>query len=228
MKIKALITGASGMVGHGILLECLDSPEVESVLVVNRRSIGITHKKLKEIIVQDFFALSGIENELSGYNACFFSLGISSAGLGETEYNRITYDLTMNFAKTVLQKNDDLTFCYVSGLGTDSSEKGRTMWARVKGKTENALLKMPFKAAYMFRPGYIQPMKGVKSRTCIYQFMYNVFGFLFPIWNALFPNFVTTTERVGQAMLNVVRENPGSQILETRDINRIASKEIPS
>jgi putative NADH-flavin reductase len=160
MKIKTIITGATGMVGEGVLHECLLHPEVESVLVINRNPCGVKHEKLKEIIQKDFFNLSPIENQLEAYNACYFCAGVSSMGKSEEEYNRLTYDLTLNFANTLLKHNSDMTFCYVSGVGTDSTEKGRSMWTRVKGKTENDLLKHPFKAAYVFRPGYIQPTNG--------------------------------------------------------------------
>ena len=155
MKIKTIITGSTGMVGEGVLHECLQHPDVESVLVINRKPCGIIHDKLKEIILKDFFDLSQIENQLSGYNTCYFCAGVSSVGKKEDEYKRITYDLTMNFAKTLLRLNPEMVFTYVSGVGTDNTEKGRSMWGRVKGKTENDLLKLPFKAAYMFRPGYI-------------------------------------------------------------------------
>ena len=161
MKIKAIITGSTGMVGKGVLLECLESPHVESVLVINRHSVDLKHEKLKEIIHTDFQDLSAIEEQLTGYNTCYFCLGVSAAGMSEKDYSRITYDLTLNFAQTLLKLNPELTFCYISGAGTDSSEKGRMMWARVKGKTENALLALPFKAAYMLRPAFIQPMKDI-------------------------------------------------------------------
>ena len=163
MKIKAIITGATGMVGEGVLHECLLSPDVESVLVINRRPCGVSHSKLKEIIHKDFFDLSPIKDQLKHYNACYFCAGISSVGKKEDEYTRITYDLTMNFAKTLVELYPDMTFTYISGLGTDSTEKGKIMWARVKGKTENDLMKLPFKASYMFRPGFIQPTKSLKN-----------------------------------------------------------------
>jgi len=210
------------MVGKGVLLECLESSLVESVLVVNRKSIDIKHDKLKEIIHSDFFDLSAVESELTGYNACFFCLGVSSAGLSEQDYHRLTYDLTLHFAKTVSDLNEDMTFCYVSGAGADSTEKGRSMWARVKGKTENALMKFPFKTAFMFRPAYIQPMKGVKSKTRLYQIVYDVFGFLYPVWKVLFPKSVTSTELLGLAMIKAVNEGYDHQILETKQINQLA------
>ena len=181
MKIKAIITGVTGMVGEGVLHECLNHPDVESVLVINRKPCGVKHKKLKEIIHTNFFDLSSIENQLTGYNACYFCAGVSSMGKKEDEYKRITYDLTLNFAKVLLKLNPDMTFCYVSGSGTDSTEKGKLMWARVKGKTENDLLKLPFKDAYMFRPGYIQPTKGLKNTYKIYK----VLSPFFPIFEKI-------------------------------------------
>ncbi len=211
------------MVGKGVLLECLESPLVESVLIINRKSIDVKHEKLREIIQSDFFDLTAIETELTGYNACFFCLGVPSAGLSEQDYHRLTYDLTLNFAKTVSTLNENMTFCYVSGVGADSSEKGRVMWARVRGKTENALMQLPFKAIFVFRPAYIQPMKGVKSKTWSYQIIYDIFGFLYPMWKLLFPKHVTTTELLGRAMINSVREAPDTQILETTHINQLAS-----
>ena len=175
MKINAIITGATGMVGEGVLHECLIHADVESVLVINRKPGGVKHEKLKEIVHKDFFDLTQIENQLAGYNACYFCAGVSSMGKSEQEYKRITYDLTLNFAKTLLKLNPDLTFCYVSGVGTDSTEKGRNMWARVKGKTENDLMKLPFKDAYMFRPGYIQPTKRIEE--CL-QSLQNIYALL--------------------------------------------------
>jgi len=220
--IKAIITGSTGMVGKGTLLECLDSPKVESILVINREPVGVQHEKLREVIHSDFFDLSSIENELSGYNACFFCLGVSSAGLSEEKYHKLTYDLTLNFAKTVLKLNPEMTFCYVSGTGTDSTEKGNTMWARVKGKAENALLAMPFKSAYMFRPGYIQPLRGIKSKTALYNASYLITTPFYPLLKRLFPKFITNTELVGKAMINVVLNGYDKVHLENEDINRLA------
>ena len=169
MKIKAIITGATGMVGEGVLYECLNHPDVESVLVINRRSCHTIHPKLKEIIHENFFNFSSIEEQLSGYNACFFCLGVSSVGMNEEKYTKVTYDLTLGFAGTLARLNPEMTFCYVSGAATDSSEKGKMMWARVKGKTENDLMKLPFKRAYMFRPGFMQPTKGLKNANKMYK-----------------------------------------------------------
>jgi len=220
MKIKALITGSTGMVGKGLLLECLDNEHVESVRVINRQPLGIEHPKLKEIIHQDMFDLSAIKEQLTGCNTCYFCLGITSAGMSEKDYNRITFELTTSFAKTFLEQNPESTFCYVSGAGTDSSAKGRSMWARVKGKTENTLLNMGFKAAYMFRPGYIQPMKSIRSKTKIYNFLY---FFTKPFYFLLksMPAFVTSTERLGQAMIKTVLDGYDKSVLESRDINEV-------
>jgi len=220
MKIKTIITGVTGMVGEGVLHECLLHPEVESVLVINRKPCGVKHKKLKEIIHKDFSDLSSIENQLSGYNACYFCAGVSSVGKKEDEYKRITYDLTINFADTLVKLNPDMTFCYVSGVGTDSTEKGRSMWARVKGKTENDLLKLGFKDAYMFRPGYIQPTKGLKNSYKIYK----IFAPFYPVLKTLFPKYVVSLEEIGQAMINVTLDGSEKKILECKDISHLTKQ----
>ncbi len=220
MKVKAIITGATGMVGEGVLHECLKHPDVESVLVINRKPCGLQHNKLKEIIHEDFFDLSQIEDQLTGYNACFFCAGVSSFGKKEDEYKRITYDLTIHFAGVLAKQNPGMTFCYVSGSGTDSTERGRVMWARIKGKTENDLLKLPFKSAYMFRPGYIQPTKGLKN---IYK-IYKVFAPFYPFWEFLFPKYVVTLEEVGLAMINAVLKGYDRKILECVDIKKAANQ----
>lgn len=213
MKIQAIITGVTGMVGEGVLHECLLHPDVEKVLVINRKPCGVKHEKLKEIIHKDFFDLSSIENQLNGYNACYFCAGVSSMGKSEQEYRRITYDLTLNFADTLLKLNPEMTFCYVSGLGTDSSVKGKTMWARVKGKTENDLLKLPFKDAYMFRPGYIQPTKGLKNAYKAYK----IFAPFYPVIKLLFSKYSTTLREIGLAMINVSLYGSEKKVLECRD-----------
>ena len=222
MKIKTIITGATGMVGEGVLHECLNHPEVETVLVINRKTCGVKHEKLKEIIYKDFFDLTPIENQLAGYNACFFCAGVTSVGKKEKEYTHLTYDMTMNFAETLVKVNGEkskkITFCYVSGTGTDSTEKGKTMWARVKGKTENDLMKLPFKNAYMFRPGYIQPTKGLKNTYTVYKFI----APFYPVLKTLFPNYTITLKEVGQAMINVAIYSPGKNILECADIRESA------
>lgn len=218
MKIKTIITGATGMVGEGVLHECLLNPEVESVLVINRRPCNTQHPKLKEIIHNDFFDFTGIEAELTGYNACFFCLGISSVGMKEEDYHRVTYDLTMALANVLAKLNPDMTFCYVSGGATDSTEKGNMMWARVKGKTENHLIKLFSPKAYMFRPGYIQPTKGLKNTYTTYK----VLAPLYPLWKLLFPRFVCTLKEIGMAMINTVNKGYDKQVLEVPDIIKLA------
>jgi hypothetical protein len=220
MKIKAIILGATGMVGEGVLHESLNHPEVESVLLINRKPCGITHDKLQEIIHQDFFNFSAIEDQLDGYNACYFCMGVSSIGMKEAEYRRITYDLTLYIANLLVKKNPEMVFCYVSGAGTDSTEKGRTMWARIKGKTENDLLKLPFKDAYMFRPGYIQPIKGMKNSYKIYK----VTGPIYPLLKSLFSKYVGTLEELSLAMINTLLTGSDKKILECKDIRELAGK----
>jgi len=221
MKVRAIITGTTGMVGKGVLLECLEDPEVEAILAVNRNPLGLEHPKLKEIIHKDFFDLTPVATEMKGYNACFFCLGVTSAGLSEEAYTWFTYDLTLGFAKTFITQNPDSVFCYVSGAGTDSTAKGRMMWARVKGRTENALLAMQFKDAYMFRPGFIEPLKGIRSSTRLYNALYVILRPLFPLFRAM-PGFATDTVRVGKAMIKVVSKGHEIKHLECKDINNIA------
>jgi len=219
--MNVLLLGASGMVGQGVLRECLLDPDVKRVLSIVRAPTGQRDPKLRELIHKDFFDFSAIEKELSGYDACFFCLGVSSAGMKEADYRRVTYDITLAAARVLAQLNPTMTFIYVSGLGTDSSEHGRTMWARVKGKTENDLLRLPFKAAYMFRPGGIVPLHGVRSKTGFVQITYTVLGPLLPLLYRLFPQYVTTTEQVGRAMLKVAKAGASKSILETSDINKL-------
>jgi len=220
MKIKAILFGSTGMLGQAVLLKCIENPEVESILVINRQSCKISHPKIKEVIRKDLFDLYGLTAEMTGYNTCFFCLGVSSAGLKENEYHKITYDLTLNVAKILVRLNKEMTFCYISGAGTDSSEKGRIMWARVKGKTENDLLALPFKKAYMFRPAFIQPMKGIRSRTKLYNVLYTIFK---PFYFILkhFDSIVTNTEVFGKAMILTVLKGYEKKILENMDINKI-------
>ena len=220
MKFNVIITGSTGMVGKGVLLECIDSPDVESILVINRSPVDVAHPKVKEIIHMDFFNLSAIRDQLSGYNACFFCLGVSSVGMKEAEYRKMTYDLTLGFAKALLLLNPDMTFCYVSGASTDSTEKGRSMWARVKGKTENDLLMLGFKSAYMFRPGYIHPMRGIKSKTPLYNAFYAILKPLYPLLKRM-PKYVTDNVTIGQAMIKVALHGYGKKILESIDINSV-------
>ncbi len=220
--MNIVIFGASGMVGSGVLIECLEDPVVDSVLVVGRSSCGIEHQKLHEIIHDDFFDYSNIQNDLTGLDACLFCLGVSAAGMSEETYTRLTLDLTLAAAHALIELNPELTFCYVSGMGTDSSESGRMMWARIKGKTENTLLNMPFRNAYMFRPGFIQPVKGVRTKTRVYRVFYAILMPLIPLLRALFPNQITTTEMVGQAMLQVLEQEDELKIIESPDIVRLA------
>ncbi|MEP6470810.1 MAG: NAD(P)H-binding protein [Acidobacteriota bacterium] len=219
--MKVILFGATGMVGQGVLRECLLDSEVETVLAIGRSPTGQRHAKLQEIVhsdFSDFSDFSGIADRVSGYDACFFCLGVSSAGMGEADYRRVTFDITLAAAKALVDRNPAMTFVYVSGAGTDSTERGRTMWARVKGKTENALLALPFRAAYMFRPAVIQPGPGIVSKTKSYRVLYGVFGPLFPLLRTLFPRFVTTTEEVGRAMIEVATHGAGQRVLENADI----------
>jgi uncharacterized protein YbjT (DUF2867 family) len=223
--VKVVLFGATGMVGQGVLRECLLDPDVESVLAIVRSSSLPQHDKLREIVHQDVYDLAAIENRLSGYDACFFCLGVSSVGMKEEEYRRVTYDLTVSAAKTLAKLNPTMTFIYVSGTGTDSTERGRSMWARVKGRTENALLQMPFKAVFLFRPAYIQPLHGIRTKTRWYGAAYALMRPLYPLWKMLFPNYVTTTECVGRVMLSVTKRGFSKPVLENRDINRMCATE---
>ena len=216
MKIKAIITGSTGMVGEGVLHICLNSSDVESVLVINRKPCGVIHPKLKEIIHKDFMHVSQILDQLSGYNACYFCAGVSSIGKNEKEYIHITYDLTLSLANSLVQLNPEMVFKYVSGVGTDSSEKGKSMWARVKGKTENDLLKLPFKDVYSYRPGYIQPIIGLKKSYTIYKILTPFYAIL----EKLFPKHVGTLEEIGKSMINVTLKGYGKKVLEIVDIRK--------
>jgi uncharacterized protein YbjT (DUF2867 family) len=219
--MKVILFGASGMVGQGVLRECLLDPDVEGVLSIVRAPTGRVDPKLRELVHRDFFDFSAIENQLTGYDACFFCLGVSSAGMKEADYRRVTYDITLAAGRTLARLTPAMTFIYVSGAGTDSSEKGSTMWARVKGKTENDLLGLPFKAAYMFRPGAIVPLYGARSKTKFVQALHTVLKPVLPALYALFPKYVTTTEQVGRAMLTAAKRGAPKPILETSDINKI-------
>jgi len=217
--MKVIIFGATGMVGSGVLRECLLDPDVETVTAILRRPTGQKAPKLTERIHPDIADVASYESELSGYDACFFCLGISSFRMSEADYRRITYDLTLAVAKPFARLNPEMTFVYLSGTGADRSEKGRVMWARVRGALENRLLELPFKAVYIFRPGYIQPLHGSVSRTKIYKVMYDFVGWLYPILKTLTPNYVTTTEQVGKAMIGVVKGGFNKKVLENGDIN---------
>lgn len=221
-RVNVIVFGATGMVGQGVLRECLLDPSVEAVLAVGRSATGQDHVKLREIVRLDLFDLAPIEDELSGWDACFFCLGVSSVRMAEADYRRITYDLTLSVARMLAELNSEMTFVYVSGQGTDGTERGRRMWARVKGETENALFALPFRA-YAFRPGYIQPMHGVQSRTRWYATVYAVAAPLYPMLRRLFPRFVTTSEQMGRAMLAVARGGAPKRVLETADINALAN-----
>jgi nucleoside-diphosphate-sugar epimerase len=217
MKIKAIITGATGMVGEGVLLECLSHADVEQVLVINRRPGGVSHAKLREIIHADFFDLAPIESQLTGYDACFFCLGTSSVGITTEDYRHITYDLTLNVGQVLARPNPEMTFCYVTGAGTDSTEQGRVAWARVKGATENALMRL-FKRSYMFRPGFMKATPGQKNVKSYYSFI----AWLYPIGRALYPAGFCTLQEVGRAMINAASKGYPRQILDVQDIVRLA------
>lgn len=220
MGIKIIITGATGMVGEGVLLECLEHRDVEKVLIVGRKPFNFKHQKLKELIVPDFFHLDKVEDSLTGYDACFYCAGVSAVGKKETDYSRITYDTTLHFAKTVARLNPNMVFNYVSGQGTDSSENGRMMWARVKGKTENALMQLPFKSVYNFRPGIMKPTSGQQNIKPIFKFMAS----LYPFIRTIFPIFASTLKEVGLAMIKSVLQGYDKQVLEVKDINLLAKE----
>jgi len=207
------------MVGEGVLHECLLSPDVEKVLVVGRRTCGVQHAKLTEVVHKDFFDLSPIKLQLAGYNACFFCLGVSSVGMKKPDYEKMTYDLTMNFARTLAKMNNDMSFCYISGAGTDSTEKGRLHWARVKGKTENDLQKLGFKQTFLFRPGILKPTPGLKNTLGFYKWA----GWLMPVFQLLAPNSITSLKQLGKAMIRAVTNGYDKNIIEVKDI-KVLSK----
>ncbi|WP_439583281.1 epimerase [Dyadobacter bucti] len=221
-KIRAIITGVTGMVGEGVLLQCLQSDDVEAILIIGRKPYDIEHPKVKQVVHKDFFDISPIESELAGYNACFFCLGVSSVGMKEPEYFKLTHTLTLHVAGTLSRINPDMVFCYVSGSGTDTTETGKLMWARVKGKTENDLMKLPFKNAYAFRPGVMQPTEGAKNTLSFYKY----FRWLFPILRTFFPNFLSRLSQVGDAMIKVVKYGYEKNILEVKDINALADRQF--
>ncbi|SFD46012.1 NAD dependent epimerase/dehydratase family protein [Chitinophaga sp. CF118] len=217
-KISVIITGATGMVGEGVLHECLLHSEVEAVLSISRKPSGVTHPKLKEVIHADFFNLSAVESQLSGYNACYFCLGVSSIGVKEAEYTKMTYTLTMHVAETLSKLNKEMTFCYVSGAGTDTN--GRSMWSKVKGKTEDDLFKLPFKAVFAFRPGYINPTKGLKNTLSFYKYI----TWMYPFFKVVFPGMVSTLKEVGLAMISVTLYGSDKRVLAVKDIIASAKK----
>jgi uncharacterized protein YbjT (DUF2867 family) len=219
--MKVIIFGATGMVGSGVLLECLADPRVDAVLTVGRSRVPIQHPKLRELMRADFFNYDDVRAELTGYDACFFCLGVSSTGMSEAEYRRVSLDLTVAVAETLAAVNPGSTFCFVSGEGADSTEKGRIMWARVKGRAENLLLRMPLEV-FVFRPGFIQPLKGVRSKTALYQGFYSLTTPLFPLLRRLFARHITTTVNMGRAMINAAGKGYTKRILENPDINQLA------
>ena len=216
--MDVLILGATGMVGQGVMRECLLDDGVARVVTLGRHATGNAHPKVREIVHADLFHLQPIEQQLTGLDACFYCLGATAAGKSEQEYALINYDMTLAVAKTLARVDPDMTFVYVSGMGTDSTERGRTMWARVKGRTENALLRLPFKAAYMLRPGIILPMHGIKSKTTLYRVFYSLMTPLYPALRSLFPRAITTTEHLGRVMLRLARSGYSKPVLESADI----------
>jgi uncharacterized protein YbjT (DUF2867 family) len=216
--MRILLFGASGMVGQGVLREALNAPDVERVVAIVRKPTTMEHPKYGELVRSDFSDFPDAQSEMSGFDACFYCLGVSAGGKSEAEYRRLTYDYALAAATALARWNPSMTFVYVSGAGTDSTGEGRAMWARVKGQTENALLALPFRAAFMFRPAYIHPAHGEQSRTTAYRILYKASGWLFPLLRRLFPRYVTTTEEVGRAMLQVVRSGAPKARLENSDI----------
>ena len=217
-KLKVVLTGATGMVGEGVLHECALHSDVEEILVITRKPSGYKHPKVKEIVHGDFFDLSSIEDKLKGYNTCFFCLGVSSIGMNEQDYTRMTYTLTMHVATTLSKQNQEMTFCYISGASTDSSEQGRIMWARVKGKTENDLKKLSFKSVYLFRPGYMHPTPGLKNTLKSYKYI----TWMYPFLRAVFPSKASTLKELGLAMINAALKGYNTSILEVKDIVKAA------
>jgi uncharacterized protein YbjT (DUF2867 family) len=219
--MKVILFGATGMVGQGVLRECLLDADVESVLVIGRSPTGQRNPKLREILHTDFMDFSAIESELAGFDACFFCLGVSSVGMDEERYRHLTYDITLAAATVLAKLNPGMVFIYVTGRGTDSTGQGRLMWARVKGKTENDLFKLPFKAAYMFRPAGIQPLHGIRSKTAWYQALYVVAAPVLTLLHRIAPKYVTTSEQVGRAMIKVARDGYSKPVLESEDIDAV-------
>jgi uncharacterized protein YbjT (DUF2867 family) len=219
--MNVVIVGATGMIGQGVLRECLQDPGVMRVLTIGRAATGVQHPKLRDLVHRDMWRYDAIERELSGFDACFFCLGVSSAGMAEADYERITFGIAIAAAETLARLNPPMTFVYVSGAGADSSEAGRIMWARVKGKTENAILRLPFKASYVFRPGVVQPVHGARSRTAAYRVLYAVAKPLLPLLRRIMPGYILTTEQFGRAMLTAVRRGAPKRVLESTDISAL-------
>ena len=224
MAIKVIITGSTGMVGKGVLLACIESKDVKSILLINRKSVGIESEKVTEILQKDFHNLSPLREMMTGYDACYFCLGVSAFRMKEKEYNDITYKTTLHLAKLLSDINPKMSFCYVSGAGTDSSEKGRSMWARIKGKTENAILKLPFKSTFMFRPGFILPLDGIKSKTPLYNTTYSIVKPFYPLIKWINPKGITNTQDLGKAMINSTLVGYDKDIIYNKDINELCLK----
>jgi uncharacterized protein YbjT (DUF2867 family) len=220
--MKVMIFGATGMVGQGVLRACLAAGDVDKVLLVGRSHLKLEDPKLDQAVLADLFNIQAIPVQLSGYDACFFCLGVSSTGMTEAQYTHITYDLTLAVASCLAELNPAMVFTYVSGVGTDSSERGRTMWARVKGRTENQLKTLGFHGVYLFRPGIIQPLDGIQSKTRAYHLFYSATRWMLPVLRRLFPGSIVTTDDIGRAMLNVARTGAGRAVLEPRDIAKVA------
>lgn len=221
MSYKVIVTGVTGMVGEGVLLECLEHPQISHVLSVSRKRSGRVHPKLKEFLIPDFLALKNDTPELQGYDACFFCAGVSSVGMNEADYTKITFDTTVHFASVLLNLNPQMTFIYVSGAGTDSSEKGKLMWARVKGNTENTLARMPFKKVHSFRPGFMKLTPGQKNELKLYKY----FAWLYPVMKFIIPNSVSTLKQVGTAMINTLVIGTDKVVLEVKDINELGDRQ---
>jgi uncharacterized protein YbjT (DUF2867 family) len=217
--MRVILFGATGMIGQGVLRECLLDPGVQEVLVVGRAATGVTHAKLRELVRADLLDLTPIEASLRDLDACFFCLGVSSLGISAEDYRRVTFDIALAAARALVRNSPAMTFIFVSGAGSDSTERGSTMWARVKGATENALLQLPFKAVYVFRPAFVQPLHGVRSKTALYRVLYTLLRPLTPLFTAVAPRFATTSEQVGRAMLWVARNGAPKRVLENADIN---------
>jgi uncharacterized protein YbjT (DUF2867 family) len=226
--MNVLILGATGMVGQGALRECLLDDGVKRVVTLGRSEVAQRHPKLRQIVHADLLNLAPIEDQLTGLDACFYCLGVSAAGMSEPDYTRLNHDYTLSVARTLVRVDPDMTFIYVSGAGTDSSEHGRVMWARVKGRTENDLLKLPFVSAYMLRPAMIIPMHGIKSKTPLYRMLYSVLTPAYPLLAKLSPKYVTTTERVGRAMLRLARTGYTSRVLEAAEIDMMGARPVAS
>ena len=221
--MNVLVFGATGMIGQGVLRECLTDAGVTRVQTIGRTATGVQHPKLRDLVHADLWHYDSIDADLSGFEACFFCLGVASAGMTEADYERVTYGITIAAAETLSRLNPGMTFVFVSGAGADSSERGRVMWARIKGKTENAVLRLPFKAAFVFRPGVIQPLHGIQSRTTLYRVLYSVTRPLLPLLRRAMPGYILTTEQIGRAMLTVARRGAPKRVLESPDINAVVS-----